>query len=146
MRRSIARFVAVVSSGARIDLLAPRLNSASIDPTGLILTLSFDEAITGNAGFTITPSGGAATLAYVTGEGSAGLQFDISRAIEEGETITLDYAAGDVEDLAENALATIEDRAVTNLVGIEDEATRLSEDGTTRLSEDGTARVSENAA
>lgn len=103
-----------VTNNSTQDVIAPTLSAASIDATGLVLTLAFDEAVTGSDAFTIDPSGGAATITYTAGTGTATLTFGISRAIAGSETVTLDYAAGDVADLASNALVTITDGAVTN--------------------------------
>jgi hypothetical protein len=96
------------------DITPPTLSSATIDETGLILTLVFSEAVTGNDGFTVDPSGAAATLAYDSGDGTSTLVFDISREITEEETVTLDYTPGDVEDGSANALEAIADFAVPN--------------------------------
>jgi len=104
---------AVLHGGSEADITPPTVTSATIDSTGLLLTILFDESCTGNAGFTITPSGGAATLTYASGTGPNRV-YDISRAIDYDETVTFSYTAGDVEDIATNALATITTVAVVN--------------------------------
>jgi hypothetical protein len=96
------------------DITPPTLSSATIDATGLIMTLVFNESVTGHDGFTVDPSGAAATLAYDSGDGTNTLVFDISREITEDETVTLDYTPGDVEDASANALEAIADFEVTN--------------------------------
>lgn len=75
----------------------PRVVSASISADGDVLTLGFSESVAGHDGFTIDPSGGAAGLTYSSGDPGTSLVFDLDRVIEKGETVTLDYAAGDVE-------------------------------------------------
>lgn len=97
-------------------LLGISLSSATIDATGLVLTLVFNTTATGHDGFTIDPSGGAATLTYNSGDGSNTLVFDISREITWDETVFLDYSGGDVEDALGNQLSDITDRLVTNNV------------------------------
>lgn len=98
------------------DEIAPELDSATINTDGDELTLVFDEAVTGNAGFTLDATGGALTATYSSGDGTTTYVYSLSRTVGSTETITLDYSAGDVEDLADtpNALATITDFAVTN--------------------------------
>lgn len=102
------------------DETAPELVSATVEEDGETLTLVFDENVNvgtgGNGGFALTASGGAATLTYASGDGTTTLVYDISRVVEDDETLTLDYTQpGDgIEDDAGNDLANIEDEAVTN--------------------------------
>ena len=97
------------------DTTAPALSSASVN--GTTLTLGFDELVnaTINTGFTVTPSGGAATVAYASGTGTAYLVYTVSRTIANGETMTLDYTQpGDgIEDTSGNDLANITGETVT---------------------------------
>lgn len=96
------------------DETAPTLLQGSVvDTSGAVLSLTLSEQCTGTAGFTITPSGGAATLTYSGGTG-ADRQYTISRPIEYDETLTLSYAAGDVADLSSNALDTITNEPIIN--------------------------------
>lgn len=94
----------------------------TISVSGTTLTLPFSEAVTsaltGYGGFTISPSGSAATLSYASGSGTSTLVYTISRAIQYGETVTLSYTAPGagliVKDLAGNNLATITNISLTN--------------------------------
>jgi hypothetical protein len=105
--------VLVVQAAPVADVTPPTVTSFTVDSAGTKLTVQFDEAITGNAGFTIDPSGGAATLSSPTNF-STSIDYVISRAIQFDETITADYTAGDVTDTATNPLATITGASVTN--------------------------------
>lgn len=102
------------------DTTAPTLVSAVI-VGGTVLKLTFDEAVTfgagGNTGWTITMSGGAATLTYSSGDGTSALLYGISRTIADSETGTTAYTqpGNGVEDIAGNDLATIVSQAVTVL-------------------------------
>jgi hypothetical protein len=104
------------------DVTAPTLSSATIDTAGTTLTLVFSEAVTagagGAAGFVLTPTGAGVTLTYVSGNGTTGRVFTISRAILQTseETATLAYTQpGDgMEDAAGNDLATFSGTAVIN--------------------------------
>lgn len=101
-----------------VDVTAPTLVSAVI-VGGTVLKLTFDEAVTfgagGNTGWTITMSGGAATLTYSSGDGTSALLYGISRTIADSETGTTAYTqpGNGVEDIAGNDLATIVSQAVT---------------------------------
>lgn len=100
------------------DTTPPALVSATV-VGGTVLKLTFDEAVTfgagGNTGWTITMSGGAATLTYSSGDGTSVLLYSISRSIEDTETGTTAYTqpGNGVEDIAGNELATIASQAVT---------------------------------
>jgi hypothetical protein len=105
-------------TGGGGDETAPTLLSAYVLANGTSLQLNFDEAITPtiNTGWTVTPSGGAATVAYASGTGTTTLVYTINRAIEQVETLTTSYTqpGNGLEDAAGNDLASITDRAVTN--------------------------------
>lgn len=102
------------------DETAPELVSATVEEDGETLTLVFDENVNvgtgGNGGFALTASGGAATLTYASGDGTTTLVYDISRVVEDDETLTLDYTQPNdgIEDDAGNDLANIEAEAVAN--------------------------------
>ncbi len=69
----------------------PTLVSATIASNGTTLTLVFSEAVTGREGFSLTASGGYVVPTYVSGDGSNTYAYSLSRTIESGETVTLDY-------------------------------------------------------
>lgn len=99
------------------DTTPPTVVSATITTTGSneTLTVNFSEAVTGGAtGLTVNAGGGPIALTYVSGSGTSTLVFTTSSRIASGATVTLSYAAGNIEDLAFNALATITNAAVTN--------------------------------
>jgi hypothetical protein len=111
---------AVVANNSTVEAVAPTLVSATIDATGEELTLVFSEAVTegadGHADFALTSDGGAVTLSYVSGLGSATLLYATSRVVDEDETLTLDFTQlGDgIQDLVENVLESFADAAVVN--------------------------------
>lgn len=98
----------------------PSLVSATIGSNGTAFSLVFDEIVAfgagGNTGWTITPSGAAATLVYASGAGTTTLVYTISRTIALTETATVSYVQpGDgVEDVGGTDLASIVAGAVTN--------------------------------
>lgn len=110
----------VFLGAAGSDTDAPLVSAVTIDPTGTTLSVLHNENVTfgagGNGGFSITASGGAVTPSYSSGSGSTSLVYSLSRNIEIGETLTLDYTQpGDgVEDSSGNDLATFAGQAVTN--------------------------------
>lgn len=103
-----------------VDETAPTFVSAIISGSGSSIAISFDEAVTfgagGNTGFAVTLSGGAATLTYVSGDGSDTLVYSLSRAIQYDETGTIVYTqpTNGVEDAAGNDLATFTAQAIVN--------------------------------
>jgi len=102
----------------------PVAPSGSVD--GGTITLVFEESVTfgagGNAGWTLSMSGGASTMTYSAGSGTATLVYTLSRAIGAGETGTLAYTqpGNGVEDLSGNDLATVSGIAVTNNTAVPD--------------------------
>jgi hypothetical protein len=116
-----------VTNGSTQDTVDPELSTATISLDGLTLTLVFTEAVTGQTAFTITASGGAATLSSPTGDGTGTFTFTISRAIDAAEVVALDYdsVTGTTQDAAGNTLATITDQPVTILQGGNDVAGTL---------------------
>lgn len=102
------------------DLTAPTLSSATIGSSGTSITLAFSESVLvgigGNAGFTLSLSGGSATLSYASGSGSSSLVYNISRTIYSGETGTISYTqpGSGIEDAAGNDLASFSNSSITN--------------------------------
>lgn len=87
---------------------SPQINQGG---TQFVVTLS--ENCFGNSGFTISPSGGSATLTYSSGTGTM-RYYNTSRTIQPGETVTYSYTPGDIQDGSSNPLASITDQSVTN--------------------------------
>lgn len=112
------------AAGGGGDATAPTLQSATVDETGLILTLVFDEAVTvgsgGSGGCQVNSSDGNMTPAYASGDGTDTLLYDLPRLAYDDETLTLDYTQpGDgIEDASGNDLEAISGAAVTNDSGI----------------------------
>ena len=102
------------------DVTAPTLSTKTIAANGTTLTLAFNETVSigagGNGGWTISPSGGAATLAYSSGSGTSSLVYTISRPIQFNETATVSYTqpTDGVEDTTGNDLVTFSGSSVTN--------------------------------
>lgn len=105
-------------SGGVSDVTAPTFQSGTIAADGTTLTLVFDEAVIAatSAGFTLTPSGSAATISLSSGSGTTTLICTINRTIDTAETATIAYASGsgNIQDVAGNALATFSATSVTN--------------------------------
>jgi hypothetical protein len=117
--RLAAHVAAMGTGGGVTDSTAPVVASAAV--TGTTLTIAYTEAgsapvlpASGAAGFTLTASGGAVTVATGTIAGTTGTH-TLSRPIAYGETVTLAYAPGNVTDSATspNSLASFSGFAVT---------------------------------
>jgi hypothetical protein len=104
--------------GGSADVTAPTLTGATINTSGLTIYLTFSEIVTRNAetGWTMTMSGGAATMTYLSGSASNVLVYSLSRIIRTGETGTVAWTAAvdTIEDGSGNDLETIATAAVTN--------------------------------
>jgi hypothetical protein len=85
------------------DVTAPTVLSATISSSGLNITIAFSEPVTGTAGFTLAMSGGAVTLTHASSAFSEAT-YSLSRTVYQGETGTLSYAPGNVQDLAGNPM------------------------------------------
>ena len=102
-----------------VDETAPTLDTASITTGTASISLAFDEYVAfgsgGNGGFTVSLSGGAATLSYDSGAGTSTLVYTISRTIAVGETGTISYTQpGDgLEDSSANDLESFSDTAIS---------------------------------
>lgn len=104
-----------------IDVAAPVLSSQTIeDSTPTALDLVFDEIVVISiTGWTINTDGAALSISSVSGSGTTIPIFTLSRAVTQGESITLDYnsAVGDTTDVYSNELVTFSDAIILNKVG-----------------------------
>ncbi len=96
------------------DTTGPTVTAASFNVLGTQLTITFSEAVNGHTGFTITPTGGASTLTYLSGDGTTSKVYTLSRTVTFGETATLAYTPGNVTDLASNPLLAFSGTSVAN--------------------------------
>lgn len=100
---------------------APTLTTATLTGS-TTLVLSFSEPVSigsgGNGGFTVSLSGGAATLTYASGSDTDELTYTVSRPVLYTETGTLDYAQpGDgLEDSIGTDLASVSGFTITNSI------------------------------
>ncbi|MCW8177653.1 SwmB domain-containing protein, partial [Verminephrobacter aporrectodeae] len=116
---------AVTNTTPAADTTPPGLNTATVNGNQLVLTYAeantLDEAaLTGNAGFTVSSTAGAAiTVSSAVVNGAAKtVTLTLSRAVASNETVTVNYAkpanGHGVQDAAGNAAVDFNDRAVTN--------------------------------
>lgn len=93
---------------------APEIVSMTVNAAGNQLSILHDEVVTGTTGYTITPSGGSASLTYLSGTGTATLVYSINRTILDPETLTGAYTPGNVVDGSGNPLLPASGVTVTN--------------------------------
>ena len=87
---------------------------------GSVLTLSFDEPVTGTlTGWALTGPSGAIALSNLTGSGTGIWQADLASPALSTDSLLIDYdsGTGNAVDGSSNALGTITDRLVTNNTG-----------------------------
>ena len=99
---------------ATLDDTLPTLSSATVASNGNSITLAFNEAVTGQGGWSLSASGGAVTPTYSSGDTTNSHVYTLSRTISSHETVTVSYAPGTLVDGVGNALASISGAAVTN--------------------------------
>lgn len=77
------------------SVTTPTQISRTINSAGTSLTMLHSQAVSvgsgGSGGFTVSLSGGAATLTYASGSGTTSLVYTISRTVNSGETGTISY-------------------------------------------------------
>jgi hypothetical protein len=101
------------------DETPPTVSSRVIPTSGTTFLMGFDEAVTFTGAVpTLTGcSGGATTLSYVSGSGTASLTFGVSRVVlgeETGCVNSYTQPGNGIEDIAGNDLASFSEQAVTN--------------------------------
>jgi len=80
----------------------PTIVTSYTDTTGTLITIEADQDLDGHTGYSLSATGGAVTLTYVSGDygtnSKAGYVyvFSTSRTITQGEILTLSYTPGDV--------------------------------------------------
>ena len=93
----------------------PTVSSATVNTTGDVLTVVFNETVTGDTGFSLDSSGGDSALTQTAGDGTSTHTFSIdTRVIQSGETVDLDYASGDFANNEGFGLEALTDFSVTN--------------------------------
>lgn len=103
-----------VEASASADVTAPTVVTAVINTAGTLLTVTFDENVSGDGtGFVLDD---ATTLTYVSGTGTDTWVFTNGRTIASGETRTLEYSSvtGNAADDSANDLVTFTAQAITN--------------------------------
>ena len=108
---------------ATTDTTKPTWTSSTLSADGRTLSLVFSEAVKRGASYadtqvTVTPTGGAATLNYVSGDNSNTLVFNTSRVIlssaTETLTTTITQPGNGIEDQAGNDLDAVAGKSTTN--------------------------------
>ena len=93
---SVTGITATNSSVVAPDLLAPIFSSASVNSTGTILTMTYDEALSTTSAptsaYTVLAGGVAAIVTSTTVSGST-VQLTLGTAIQFGQTVTVAYTA-----------------------------------------------------
>jgi len=93
---SVTGITATNSSVVAPDLRAPIFSSASVNSTGTILTMTYDEALSTTSAptsaYTVLAGGVAAIVTSTTVSGST-VQLTLGTAIQFGQTVTVAYTA-----------------------------------------------------
>jgi hypothetical protein len=99
-----------------IENANPIVLSATVLPGGLSYSVTFNQAVTGTDLFELFINGsGPINQAYLSGDGTATLVFEIDTEVVQGDVVTLNYTPGDVVSVATgNPLEAFTDFPVTN--------------------------------
>ncbi|MEL6952854.1 MAG: SwmB domain-containing protein [Pseudomonadota bacterium] len=100
------------------DRSAPAFVSAETSTDGTAIAITFDEALSGStdpAFWTVTVGGTARAVSSVGIDGAV-VTLTLSSAVANGDTVTFEYAAGDLADTRGNAVASFSALPVTNTV------------------------------
>lgn len=98
------------------DSDAPTITSASLASNGLTLTVDFSEPVAAGglpSGLSVSVAGSSRPATAAAPSGSS-IVLSLASPARAGESITLSYAPGNIQDLAGNALAAVSGYAVTN--------------------------------
>jgi hypothetical protein len=90
----------------------PFVSTAVVQPSGSAIVFTFNESVTGNNGLTISATP-AASLTFASGTGNT-RNYNISRVIQASETVTRNYAPGNIVDTAGYPLAAFSNQPVQN--------------------------------
>lgn len=116
---AISTAVVVVTIEGEAETTPPEIVSASLASNGQTLTVVLSESVTATnaAGWSVSAGDGETrTLSLASGSGTSSLVFTLSLAAGAGDGVTVSYnaGAGDVEDSAGNALASVASFVVAN--------------------------------
>ncbi len=101
-----------------LDFTTAQLSAATTNTAGSLVTLTFTEALVGTrlaANWTVALNGTPQTPSAIGGSGNT-VTLTLGTAATFGQTVTVSYSGGDLEDGAGNPLAAITGAAVTNAV------------------------------
>jgi len=102
------------------DTTPPAPSTAVIPSGGVTVEINWTEACTigagGAGGLVVNASGGAVTANLASGQGTGKFIYSLSRGIQSGETVTLDYTqpGSGIEDIAGNACSSFTGQTVQN--------------------------------
>lgn len=106
---------------SQVDLACVIPNFVSGEVNGSLMTLTFDQEVTGTgAGITVNFDSGSSTATYLGGDDTFTLAFTLANPVSEGELVFWDYDAlvGDIQSGADCPLATLQSASLTNNTGV----------------------------
>ena len=97
------------------DTTPPTFTSKVVATSGVLITLTTDETISGHAGLTLKVNGSAISVSWTNASANT-ITGVPATTILSGQTITLDYSqtTGDILDASNNEMATLTGSSVTN--------------------------------
>ena len=132
---------AVTTNSSTVDLTAPAFSNASVNSTGTVLTLLYNEALNSTtapiSAYLVTVNGITRTVNSAVVSGS-GVQLTLASPVGSGQTVVVSYTAPSVDSTAANS--AIQDTAGNDAIS------RLSQSASNSSTLDLTAPVFSSAA
>lgn len=132
---------AITTNSSTVDLTAPAFSNASVNSTGTVLTLSYNETLNSTtaptSAFSVTVNGIARAVNSAVVSGS-GVQLTLASPVGSGQTVVVSYAAPSVDSTTANS--AIQDTAGNDAIS------RLSQSASNSSTLDLTAPVFSSAA
>ncbi|GDX19374.1 hypothetical protein LBMAG07_02950 [Actinomycetes bacterium] len=97
---------AITTNSSTVDLTAPAFSNASVNSTGTVLTLSYNETLNSTtaptSAFSVTVNGIARTVNSAVVSGS-GVQLTLASPVGSGQTVVVSYTAPSVDSTTSNS-------------------------------------------
>lgn len=74
----------------------PEVIAAEIGETFDTITITFNQNVVGQNGFTVNVNGAPINIAYISGEGTSTYSYQLDTTISQGDVVTLDYIPGNI--------------------------------------------------
>lgn len=78
------------------DVIRPKVIDIVLNPDNITLIIAFSQNVSGNSGFSLDPS---ISMSYISGNGTNMKVYELSRPLEDNETLYISYSAGNIVNI-----------------------------------------------